>query len=91
MSDARRLIPSLERLLESEAFVSILEAHPRGLVVQHLRTELDRVRRELGEGVDPGALPGDVEDPQLYAAGVDERLRVSAHTHHCERSSTEPG
>ena len=78
MSDARRLIPSLERLLESEAFVGVLEANPRALVVQHLRTELDRIRRELGEGVDPGALPGDVEDPQLYATGVEERLRVSA-------------
>ena len=82
MSDARRLIPSLERLLESDAFAGILEAHPRGLVVQHLRTELDRVRRELNDGkgsvVDPGALPRDVEDAQLYAVGVKERLRVSA-------------
>jgi len=82
VSDARRLIPSLERLLESDAFAGILEAHPRGLVVQHLRTELDRVRRELNDGkgsvVDPGALPRDVEDPQLYAVGVEERLRVSA-------------
>lgn len=82
MSDARRLIPSLERLLESDAFAGILEAHPRGLVVQHLRTELDRVRRELNDGkgsvVDPGALPRNVEDPQLYAVGVEERLRVSA-------------
>jgi L-seryl-tRNA(Ser) seleniumtransferase len=78
VSDARRLIPSLERLLESEAFVDILEAHPRGLVVQHLRTEIDRVRRELGERADPEAPPREVEDPKLYAAGVDERLRVSA-------------
>ena len=90
MSDARRLIPSLERLLEADAFVGILEAHPRSLVVQHLRTELDRVRRELGDGegsakgsakgsvVDPGSLLGEVEDPQLYATGVEERLRVSA-------------
>ena len=82
MSDARRLIPSLERLLESDAFAGILEAHPRGLVVQHPRTELDRVRRELNDGkgsvVDPGALPRNVEDPQLYAVGVEERLRVSA-------------
>jgi L-seryl-tRNA(Ser) seleniumtransferase len=82
VSDARRLIPSLERLLESDAFAGILEAHPRGLVVQHLRTELDRVRRELNDGkgsvVDPGALPRNVEDPQLYAVGVEERLRVSA-------------
>jgi len=81
VSDARRLIPSLERLLESDAFADILEAHPRGLVVQHLRTELDRVRRELSDGkgsvVDPGTLPRDVEDPQLYAVGVEERLRVS--------------
>ena len=43
LSDARRLIPSLERLLESEAFGAILETHPRALVVQQLRTELDRV------------------------------------------------
>ena len=82
MSDARRLIPSLERLLESDAFAGILEAHPRGLVVQHLRTELDRVRRELSDRdcsvVEPGALPRDVEDAQLYAVGVEERLRVSA-------------
>jgi L-seryl-tRNA(Ser) seleniumtransferase len=78
VSDARRLIPSLEVLLESEALLALLEAHPRGLVVQHLRTEVDRVRRELGDGVDPGALGGDVEDPQLYAAGVEARLRVSA-------------
>ncbi len=78
MSDPRRLIPSLERLLESEAFVDILEANPRGLVIQHLRTELDRVRRELGDRVDSESLAGNVKDPGLYAAGVKERLRVSA-------------
>lgn len=77
MSDARRLIPSLELLLESEALLGLLETHPRGLVVEHLRTEVDRVRRELGDGGDPGALEGDVEDPRLYAAGVKARLRVS--------------
>ncbi len=77
MSDARRRIPSLERLLESEPFGAILETHPRGLVVQQLRTELDRVRRELAEGLGPGALRGSVEDPRLYATGVEERLRVS--------------
>ncbi len=72
------MIPSLERLLESEAFEGILEAHPRGLVVQHLRSELDRIRRELGDGVRLETFGGDVENPQLYAAGVEERLRVSA-------------
>ncbi len=77
MSDARRLIPSLEQLLESEAFVGMLDAHPRGLVVQHLRTEVDRVRRELGDGAGSGVPPRDVEDPKLYAAGVEERLRVA--------------
>ena len=77
VSDARRLIPSLEQLLESEAFVGMLDAHPRGLVVQHLRTEVDRVRRELGEGAGPEALSADVEDPKLYATGVEERLRVA--------------
>ena len=77
VSDARRLIPSLERLVESDAFVGLLDAHPRGLVVQHLRAEVDRVRRELREGVSPGALPGDVEDPQLYRTAVEERLRVA--------------
>ena len=75
VSDARRLIPSLERLLESEAFVDILTTNPRGLVVGHLRTEVDRVRREIGDSVDDHA--GDVEDPGLYAAGVEERLRIS--------------
>ena len=78
VGDARRLIPSVERLLESEPFVAILGANPRGLVVEHLRTEVDRVRREVGEYGDPGAHKGDVEDPQLYAAGVEERLRLSA-------------
>jgi L-seryl-tRNA(Ser) seleniumtransferase len=78
VSDARRLIPSLELLLESEAFLGLLETHPRGLVVEHLRTEVDRVRRELGDGGDPEALGGDVEDPGLYAVGVGARLRVSA-------------
>ena len=77
VSDARRLIPSLERLLESGAFMGILDEHPRGQVVQHLRTELDRVRRELGQRGDSEALLREVEDPQLYAAGVQERLRVS--------------
>lgn len=77
VSDSRRLIPSLERLLESGAFIGILGEHPRGLVVQHLRTELDRVRGELGEHGDPESLSRDVEDPQLYAARVQERLRVS--------------
>ena len=78
MTDPRRLIPSLERLLESQAFADILEAHPRGLVAEHLRTEVDRVRREIGGAVDSGDLPVDVEDPQFYASGVEERLRVSA-------------
>ncbi len=76
MSDARRLIPSLERLLESEAFADILETNARGLVVEHLRTEVDRIRREIGDSVDDHA--ADVEDPRIYAAGVEESLRVCA-------------
>ena len=78
VSDARRLIPSLEVLLESEALLGLMETHPRGLVVQHLRTEVDRVRREIGDGAGPEALGGDVEDPAFYAAGVEARLHVSA-------------
>jgi L-seryl-tRNA(Ser) seleniumtransferase len=78
VSDARRRIPSLEVLLKSEVFLGLLEAHPRGPVVQHLRTEVDRVRRELGDGGDSGVLGGDVEDPEVYASGVKARLRVSA-------------
>jgi L-seryl-tRNA(Ser) seleniumtransferase len=76
VSDARRLIPSLERLLESEAFVDILTTNRRGLVVEYLRTEVDRVRREISDSVNDYS--GDVEDPQLYANGVEDRLRASA-------------
>ena len=68
----------MERLLESEAFRGILEAHPRGLVVMHLRSEVDRLRREIGGHADPAAFLEDVEDPQRYVTRVEERLRRAA-------------
>jgi L-seryl-tRNA(Ser) seleniumtransferase len=67
----------MEGLLESEAFRGMLETHPRGLVVMHLRSEVDRLRREIGRHSDPAAFPEEVEDPQLYATRVEDRLRVS--------------
>jgi L-seryl-tRNA(Ser) seleniumtransferase len=64
--DARRRIPSVEKILESIAFEEILDNHPRSLVLNHLRDEVDRIREDLGLGTDTE----DMEDPALYAKAV---------------------
>ena len=66
MTDARRRIPSVEQMLESSEFERILEEHPRGLVLSQLRSEIERVRRDIGGGRDPV----DVEDIAAYAQAV---------------------
>ena len=64
--DARRRIPSVDRLLASDAFVRLLAALPRELVVDALRRELDAARTQLA---------GDVEEaPQLDTARLAERV-----------------
>ena len=56
MNDSRRRIPSVDSLLQSDAFAGLLDERPRSLVVQALRRVLDGLRRELAEG-DMNAAP----------------------------------
>jgi L-seryl-tRNA(Ser) seleniumtransferase len=48
MSDPRRALPSVDRLLASDAFAPLLASQPRQLVVTTLQRELAQVRSELG-------------------------------------------
>ena len=50
MNDTRRRIPSVDSLLQSDAFADLLDERPRSLVVNALRRVLDGLRRELAEG-----------------------------------------
>ena len=72
MTDPRRRIPSLEQLLDTDEFSEILDQHPRSLVLNQLRTEVERVREETGAGESTEG----IEDPRRYAVAVLERLRV---------------
>lgn len=60
----------MDHLLESSAFVGILDRHPRGLVVRELRAEVEEVRRNIADGV----LRDDIEDTRGYADAVERRL-----------------
>jgi L-seryl-tRNA(Ser) seleniumtransferase len=79
MSDPRRLIPSVDRLLASGAFAELLRGLPRDLVRSRLQHETDRLRRGLERQVgvythDAAAeLPPRDGDPAWYA----ERVRAS--------------
>ncbi len=72
MTDPRRHIPSLEQILESTEFTDMLDQHPRTLVLNQLRTEVERVREEITAG----GSTEDTRDPRRYAKAVLERLRV---------------
>ncbi len=68
--DPRRSLPGVDRLLDTDPFVALLQAHPRGLVVDALRTMLAEVRR----GLDARA-PDPVPDtPVAWAAGVEAQI-----------------
>jgi L-seryl-tRNA(Ser) seleniumtransferase len=64
MTDPRRAIPSIERLLGSPALTPLLEREPRALVVEALQEVQATLRARLGAGADPA---GDVSDPSWYA------------------------
>ncbi|CAN5863770.1 L-seryl-tRNA(Sec) selenium transferase [soil metagenome] len=67
MSDPRRRIPSVDRLLGSEAFAALLRERPRDLVVATLQEELARVRDTLGgQHLDLDVLG----DPEWFALRV---------------------
>ena len=48
--DARRSIPSVERLLSSDAFAPLLRQWPRALVMSAIRADLDDVRAAVARG-----------------------------------------
>jgi L-seryl-tRNA(Ser) seleniumtransferase len=81
MSDPRRWIPSVDRLLASEAFAELLHELPRELVRSRLQHDTDRLRRGLARQTAVGAqdatgeLPPRDGDPGWYA----ERVRASIH------------
>ncbi|MDH5759715.1 MAG: L-seryl-tRNA(Sec) selenium transferase [Gemmatimonadota bacterium] len=66
MTDPRRLIPSVDTLLDDPSFGALLSSYPRPRVVKALRSVLDAVRREAGEGM--GA--AEIQDPARYAGAV---------------------
>jgi L-seryl-tRNA(Ser) seleniumtransferase len=69
--DPRRAIPSVDRLLASEAFAPVLADLPRDVVVAALQAETRRAREMAGT-----TAASTLADPQWYA----ERVRESAQT-----------
>ena len=73
MTDERRRIPGVDRVLAQPALTELLERFPRELVVDSLRMVLDDVRRTFahedgaasvpadGKALEPGALALKVE------------------------------
>jgi L-seryl-tRNA(Ser) seleniumtransferase len=72
MSDPRRRIPSVERLLSSAAFAPLLAERPRPLVADALQAVQAEVRRVAVESA-----PAWLEDAQEYATRVALRLRAT--------------
>jgi L-seryl-tRNA(Ser) seleniumtransferase len=75
MIDPRRRIPSVDRLLGSDAFARLLADAPRELVVARLQDEISMLRRSF-EGAAPPPTAR-LEDPAWYAdrvAGSIQRL-----------------
>ena len=68
MSDARRSLPSVSALLESEAFRPLLERAPRAVVVEAIRRTIDTARGELARA------PG---DELAWAAAVSSAVDQS--------------
>lgn len=60
MTDPRRRLPSVDRLLNDPGMAPVLNAHPRAIVVDAVRTLLDRVR--AGHTVPPESWPDAVAD-----------------------------
>lgn len=67
MTDPRRNLPGVDRLLASPPFERLLAAHPRGRVLNATREVLERIRAEVGKG------GGEVLSPEseIYAQRVD--------------------
>ena len=72
MSDPRRGIPSIDRILEAPAFLALQGRYPRARVLESLRLELASVRERAADG--PASR--DLADPEPYARAVEARLRA---------------
>lgn len=72
MSDPRRGLPGVDRLLDSVEFRALLDDHPRSRVLSTTREVLREIREGIGVG-DEKAIPGTAE---AYARRVGEALRV---------------
>ncbi|MEJ2204713.1 MAG: L-seryl-tRNA(Sec) selenium transferase [Gemmatimonadota bacterium] len=68
--DPRRMIPSIDGLLASQAFARVVRDHPRGRVVHHLRTLQEELRRRISDGEEPS----EVASQAWWARAVEERL-----------------
>ncbi|MXY32025.1 MAG: L-seryl-tRNA(Sec) selenium transferase [Gammaproteobacteria bacterium] len=60
MTDPRRGLPGVDRVLASTAFAALLATHPRQRIVHHLRSALDHAREDLARGT--GHAPPDIGD-----------------------------
>jgi L-seryl-tRNA(Ser) seleniumtransferase len=69
MTDARRHLPSVSALLESDAVRPLLDRAPRAVVVEAIRRTIDAARGE------PGSAPG---DEQAWAAAVSSAVELSS-------------
>ncbi len=82
MTDERRRIPGVDRVLAAPAVERLLDRYPRELVVESLREVLDRARESLAraptdeagpgaDALDPDALDPDALDPDALALRVE--------------------
>lgn len=72
MSDLRRSIPSIDRLLLDPTFEELLSRRSRALIVSHLRRVQEELREEIARGV--GEIPRAAE---WYRERLLERLRAA--------------
>jgi L-seryl-tRNA(Ser) seleniumtransferase len=73
MTDPRRRIPSVDRLLGSAAFAQLLANSPRELVVARLQDEIAVLRRTLDAATPMQAMQ--LDDPAWYADRVTASIR----------------
>ncbi|HSH45176.1 MAG TPA: hypothetical protein VK966_04945 [Longimicrobiales bacterium] len=77
MTDPRRLIPSVDRLLEAPPFRELVEGSGRARVVACLREVQDRVRQGITDRPDDEPVPS---DPAWYAAEVEALMAARARS-----------
>jgi L-seryl-tRNA(Ser) seleniumtransferase len=71
VTDQRRRIPSVDRLLSSPAFAELLVRHPRALIVDAVQSVQREVRAQLAAGTAPTSR---IDEPAWYAASADRVL-----------------